>query len=276
MKKEHREPSRLIRDAFERKIRKNPAYSMRAFGRDIGMSPAFVSLLLKGKRRFPENKFELIATVLELDDVAKRVLREAVFFDGIKQTAHSTRLFDEYLGKGKLQQLGTSAVSNYRELSQKDIFIYDKWYFIAIMDLLSCANLVSTPGWIAGRLGIKEAEAAEALSKLLANGIIVFKDGVYRKTFQKIRFPTTKTNASVRRYHKQMIEKALAMLSHETSDEAFKKRLITAVTFSMNPNNLQAAKERLTATLFEIAELLMEGDCTEVYQLNAQLYPLTK
>lgn len=51
---------------------------------------------------------------------------------------------------------------------------------------------------------------------------------------------------------------------------------ITAISFVANPEHLAKAKQRLTEALHEIAEILTEGNCTEVYGLNAQLfsYPL--
>ena len=60
-----------------------------------------------------------------------------------------------------------------------------------------------------------------------------------------------------------------------TDDQAFKRRLITSVSFSMNPEKLTKGKERIMELIYEIADILSEGACTEIYQLNVQLYPLT-
>ena len=43
----------------------------------------------------------------------------------------------------------------------------------------------------------------------------------------------------------------------------------------MNPANLEKAKKKILEFQKELAELITEGDCTEVYQMNVQLFSLT-
>jgi hypothetical protein len=51
--------------------------------------------------------------------------------------------------------------------------------------------------------------------------------------------------------------------------------LITGLTFAGNPANFERAQRHLHQALYESAEILTAGPCTEVYQLNAQLFLLT-
>ena len=73
-----------------------------------------------------------------------------------------------------------------------------------------------------------------------------------------------------------MIAKALQVLLGETDDVSFSRRMITAISFAANPQRLKQGRERLMELIYEIADIMTEGDCTEVYQLNVQFFPLTK
>ncbi|MNL22550.1 hypothetical protein D3C87_1439020 [compost metagenome] len=80
----------------------------------------------------------------------------------------------------------------------------------------------------------------------------------------------------IRGIHAQLIQLAMQKLMTETAQVNFDARLINGVMFAANPANLQRAKDRLNDAIYEAAEILAEGECTEVYQINLQLFPLTK
>ena len=48
------------------------------------------------------------------------------------------------------------------------------------------------------------------------------------------------------------------------------------MTFACNPEKLDEAKMRIEEAMFRIVRELTKGDCTEVYQYNLQLFPLTR
>jgi hypothetical protein len=54
--------------------------------------------------------------------------------------------------------------------------------------------------------------------------------------------------------------------------ESFERRLITGISIAANPENLDRARDILLAALHEVASVLSEGECTELYHLNAQLF----
>ncbi|MGZ3780843.1 MAG: TIGR02147 family protein [Pseudobdellovibrionaceae bacterium] len=101
------------------------------------------------------------------------------------------------------------------------------------------------------------------------------KDGIWIKTNLHIRYPTKAPLPAIRAYHKNMLEKALANLVNGIDKKSFERRSISSVSVASNPQNLKKAKERLSEMMYEIANILSEGDCTEIYQLNVQLFPLT-
>ena len=129
---------------------------------------------------------------------------------------------------------------------------------------------------LATRLGISRNQVGMSLDLLEREGFIVKKGDRWEKVSERIRLPTTYSMESIRSFHQQMIDLAKWQLPNKTTEEAFKNRLINGVTMAINPDNLDKAKARLIDALCEVAEILSEGDCTEVYQINCQLFPLTK
>ena len=89
-----------------------------------------------------------------------------------------------------------------------------------------------------------------------------------------MRFPTVKSLPKIRAYHKKMIQKAVHELDKKIDEKSFQKRLISGMCIAANPEKITQAKQILQAALHEVASVLSEGNCTELYHLNAQLFSL--
>ncbi len=157
----------------------------------------------------------------------------------------------------------------------KDYSIFEKWYYLATLDLITCKDFVATPKNIAMKFRISEGAAARALKTLLENGLIEKTAHGFRKTEAQIRFPTTRSLPQIREYHRMIIAQGLENMLMQTSEAAFQQRLISSITFAMNPTHEKRGRERLAELIYEIADIMSDGDCTEVYQLNVQMFPLT-
>lgn len=257
---------------FDRKKSKNAAYSLRALARDIGRSPAYVSQIFSGKRRLTPDLFEKLTNALEMDELARREFSLSLVFDSELAPEMKSDLRSSIESK---DHLGQEEYGRYQESDLSDFDILTNWYSIAILDLVSLKNFRPQTPWIAKRLKLSVPQVEYAVQNLFAKGFLVEEDGAWRKSKYKLRFSTKTSKESVRNYHRQMIEKSLQELLLKTAKEDFEKRLITGITIASNPRSLEKAKMRLNEMLFEIAAIFSEGPCTELYQLNAQLFSLT-
>lgn len=248
--------------------KQNPRYSMRALARDLNVSVSFVSDLIKGKRQIPKQRVDDFKRVMKMDTVAQRL-----FDQSIKRAfLYKNAISDEPMTSSEFK----SKIIEYSEVQRKKSNIYNHWFNVALMDLLTCVNETMTPESMAKRLNVTPSQVKMSLSLLESEGFIMKTPNGWSKVDERIRFPTTYSIESIRGFHNQMIDLAKKQLLQETSTESFKNRLINGVTVAVNPKNLERAKARLNDALCEVAEILSEGDCTEVYQLNAQLFPLTR
>lgn len=257
----------ILKQYFHRKQEINPSYSLRALARHTQVAPSYLSAVFSGKKSISDKIFQKLVRHLELDKSTVLSVRKALAIENINDV--------ELVEELKLSTKG-NAVQKYKPISNKKISLLQKWYYVAVLDLMTCADFKSDYQWIARRLGILQGEAEEAVDVLKKLDIIENHKTGWRKKSLKLRIPTARSQEEIRKFHKQMIEKALTELQFKTQQENFEKRVIAGITFAGNPKKLNRAKEKLNEVLHEIASDLMEGECTEVYQLNFQFFPLTK
>lgn len=259
--------AKLLRDFFARKKASQSSFSLRSFAKTMKVSPSFLSAILQGKKPIPLARIEQIAKILDLDLLAlsefKRTLAQQVLNEhNISVDVHGPTVH--------------SASKKYRPAPKIQFSILANWYHVAILDLCTCSHFQKDNDWIAKQLGITNYQVEFALKRLLALGVLAETKHGYKKVTAKIRLAYHESHPDIRKFHAQMIEKAQDELKHKTSPEDFKKREITSITIATNPKNVQRARLKLTETLHEIAEILSEGETTELYQINAQLFTLLK
>jgi len=266
-------PHELLQKALDRQVRRNPSYSLRALARSLQISPSFLSGVFRGKKPIPEKRVDELARALAMDEAAQGLLKEAIVFGSLTKNQTTLDALGELWSKKSIR---SARLARYHEGTIGEFSALSPWYRLALADLVTCIDFNPDPLWIAGRLGITPAQAEGAMQALRTEGIIKERNGKFLKVASRIRFPTVRSHPAIREYHKSMIEKALRILLGETSDEAFQARLISSVGFAANPKNLPKARRRLQEALYEVAEILAQGECTQVYQLNAQMFPLTR
>lgn len=262
------EPGVILRKYLRRKQQSNPKYSLRSFARDLKVSPAFASRLMNGKQEIPIARLARIAQILDMDELALKDLKKAITLSFMDSLGLKARDFG-------LSQAHLSGFSD-KPSSAKAMTVLDPWFNLAIMDLTTCEEFLAEPSWIARRLGIKKEDAARSLDFLKSNGWIELRDGQYSKTEQQIRLPTRQSLSIVRGFHKSMLEKGIQEMYRKTDEASFRDRLITSSTVAVNRANLPAAKERMAELQIELAEILRDGPCTEVYDLSLLLFPLSR
>lgn len=267
MKQKIPQPYDVLTKQLKHLQKQNASYSLRSLARDLNLSISFVSDIFKGKRPIPKSRIAAFKRVLKMDEIKAKLFDQALDQEIINKMPQLKNSFEQSLFK--------SSLAGYTEIAQKHFPILKHWYNVAIMDLVTCRDFDPDPAKIAARLGIKPVEAKNALTLLDSEGLIKFENGRWSKTLKQIRFPTRFSTEAMRGLHSQLIKIALSKLLTETTSEKFQERLINGVMFAANPANLDRAKSRLNDALYEVAEILTEGECTEIYQLNCQLFPLT-
>jgi uncharacterized protein (TIGR02147 family) len=257
----------LLTEFFEKKKASRVTFSLRSFAAAMKVSPSFASAMLQGKKPIPLARLDQIAKILELDLLALNQLRRSLAQQVLKEHNISIDL------EGPVVQ---KASKKYRSTPRSQFSILSSWYHVAILDLCTCAHFQKNNKWMAAQLGITPYQVEFALKRLLELGVLVETESGYKKVNSKIRLAYHESHSDIRRFHSQMIEKAQEELRSKTSIEDFQKREITGITIAANPKNVERARLKLIEALHEVAEILSEGETTDLYQINAQLFTLLK
>lgn len=234
-------------------------YSLRALARDLGVSHTYLSLIISGKKRISTKRALEFGELLRLSDSQKEALfKSSLPASGPKRAASRNKLPLPY----RLQ------IDSFRFMSD--------WYHLAILDLVETADFKSDFSWIARRLRISRAEAKSAVLRLSRLGLLDTTSAPQWKTSQAmVVVEPTISERCIRKFHEQMIHKALEALS-SPKDEDYRCRNITGITMPVDPERIEEAKRKITRFRRSLLRFLAGGHSTEVYQLNVQLFPLTK
>jgi transcriptional regulator with XRE-family HTH domain len=238
-----RTPADFLREEFVHRRLKNPAYSLRAFSRDLAISPTSLSQILNG-RRAPSQK--------SLHAISKRL--GAPFDLGLKPSQIKSR--------------GLS----HEELRDDEFKLISDWACFAIMNLAKLSTCKSDPKWIAKRLNISAEHAQVVSDRLIRLGYIKTLNKKLVRTKQAIRTTYDTPSEAIRTYHRQTLQNALRTLE----SAPVSKREFISVTSDISTCRIPAGKEVIRNFIAEMSSCLQDGPTDEVYTLAVQLFPLTQ
>ncbi|MBS1962355.1 MAG: TIGR02147 family protein [Bdellovibrionales bacterium] len=258
---------KVLREALELRIERNPRYSLRAFASSLELDSSACSQILSGKR--------VPATA-----VAKRVM-EKLGLDLREQEAFLRSLGQTKLRQGlkrvnpKLRKLASAAspakAHTRRDLSVDAFRAIARWYYYAILELTKLPDFEDSPKWIARALGIGESEAAFAVDRLLELQMLERAEGVLRKTAGSFYTADPHlTSSAHRRRQKEILEKSVLAL--ETAPIATRNH--SAMTVAIDPALIPEAKKRIANFLQELSTFLESNGAKEVYELHLGLFSL--
>ena len=228
------------------KCKANPKYSLRAFARRLKIEPSFLSKVLAGKRAVTPTLISRLAPYLELSptDLEK--------FTSPKQDI-------------SFQQL---TIDTFQMISD--------WYHYAILELMTVEGFENSPKWIAGKLGIKPAEAQAAVERLLRlemlsldeEGNLVNTSGNHTTVGNEF------TAIAFRKLQKQILDQSKVALEEVPIEFRDQSSMTMAISSSLLPE----AKKMLKDFRRNFCSDLQKRDISrdEVYQLSMSFFPVTK
>lgn len=262
-------PREIIKQAIVRIKTKNPAFSNNALAKSVGISSGYISQFLNGKRELSIDTALAISRFLKLSE-----REEQLFIEGLTHNKKVRRTIETNVKERAQESL--SLARDYKILFDNEAEYLAHWYNLALSDLVMCKGFKAHPEWIAKRLAISKIEAEQALSNLIKLKIIENKNGKWIKTNARLQMPTKSSRAIIREYHKQALGKAIHHMESKTSQSDFDVRSIRGRTIAVNPKKIQEARIYIQNFLDTLTQLLEDGNCEEVYQMNIQFFPLTE
>lgn len=247
---EQRAIQKLLHETLISTQLKNPAFSVRALAKKLGMQASAVSEIIKGKRKISVKLARRIAEKLSLSP---------------KETQSLLSLFNVESSDAKVD----SSV----EIANEQFFVISEWYHFAILSLAETTRFKSEPQWIAQRLNIKVSEAQEALDRLVHLGMLIYKNKKYQLTGEQFKTQDGVSHVAIRKSHHQSLDRAKQSLDNDS----VALRDMFSMTLSMDVEQLPEARQLIRKFANQLTHLLESSPRkNEVYKLGIQLFPLTQ
>lgn len=259
------ETHQLLKKYFDKKKKATPSFSLRWLSQKLEISPSFLSRIFTGEKAVP------YAVLLKLQNYLDI---EVEVFAGLK-AAHSGKT-----GGNNSPRKGKAAMKTSKEdwalAGDSSLRVLSQWFYLPILEFITLGNFDGTADQIARRLGLSKTAVEIALQEMLSLGLVVLNNGRHQKADIKLRWASAKSLAEIRKFHEEMMQKALENLRGQSGKKEFDRRLITGITLTARSEKIEAAKQKLSECLYEIANDLTAEEGDQVYHLSAQLFPLTK
>lgn len=252
---------------LESKQATNPAYSLRAMSRDLGVSPSTLSDVLKGKKNFSEQTAYEVGLRLSLSGKKFKYFTTLVQMETTKNEEMKLLFLNQLkVINPKLREHFDVNVDQFRFMSE--------WYYPAILEMTHLTYIQINPESLAHSLVITPTQAKEALELLVRLELIEpTENNSYKKTKNQFKFQAGSPNQALRKYHHQMLARAQDSLQTQTPNE----KLVGSETIPMNIDDLALANDIIEGCFQQILELSKRSqDRTHIYHLGIQFFQVTR
>lgn len=201
----------FLRDQLDERCSRNARYSLRAFARDLGLSPARLSELLSGKQGLSLAWAKRISRRLDLSE------RETERFCDLVESQHAR---SPARRKSAVLRLAHAQATPALRLQLDAFRTVAEWYPFAILELVSVKGFESTPRWIAKRLGITVSQAESAIERLIRLEQLERDPrgnlrAVHDSTFTVSGVPSD----AIKDFHRRILEKASLAIGEQAVAE---------------------------------------------------------
>lgn len=257
----------ILKSALEKKCESNAQYSLRAFSRDVGLDPAQLSRVLNGKRHLSPDSARVVAHHL----FEKK--KDIDLFIALVNYASARNEKAKQIALKALEQFSDS-ISPEINLQMDAMKMISEWHHVALIEAITIPSLKQSLSKMAGYLGITVTQTKLALDRLVNLGVLEVLDGKYRQTASHFVSPSGTPSESIRKFHRQMIQKALKALESDPVEERF----IASKTIAASPGDLAEIRELIQECNRKIEEKLSSPsqEKTDVFQINFQVFNLGK
>ncbi len=256
----HNNISEFLQEELNNRKTFNSAYSLRAFARDLKVSPSTLSEIISGKKGISKVAAEKMANVLKLGNEEKKCFLMLVD-SAAKRTTSTSKKALQFLKDTREQ----------KELTLEVFELISKWHHFTILEALKNTYFRRNTDELCEALNISDAEFTTALLHLQKLQLI---DKDLAPTQYRVITPQDLPSSAIRMHHKSILRKAEIALEQQSVEE--REFQISHLIFSKQ--NIPQIKEKIRRFQEElIREFGIEEDKEQsVYCLSTQFFNLTK
>lgn len=257
--------SELLNAEFFKRKHRNESYSLRAFARDLDLSPSSLSEILRGKKSINEKTADSIADKLKLRVREKAYLKDLVLAEWAKNVTVRTHA---------VERLATARKTKRYKLLQEDQFkVISDWYHAAILELIHVKDFDPSPKWISERLGVHVIDVTLALERLQKLGMLKKAKG----TFVAVESDAydaiiERPSSAIKKFQRQVISMSLDSLFGDPGEEREILSMILAIPREQLPE-FRIEMRKFVSDFWQKIETSPKDD---LYSFSMQLCPVKK
>ena len=256
---------KILRRELDQRCKLQPRYSMRAFARDLSLSPSRLSEVLNGKQGISRQAAKMIATTLNWDEQSTEIFCDLV------ESEHARGKTHRDLAKIRLQRHTIN--TDFHTLQMDTIQAVQEWYHFAILQMVQLSKFKNDVRWISRSLGIQPDEARDAIARLKRLKLLESHKGTLRKVQDYIATPDGTPSEVLKSMHRQILNKALEAVDSQGLTE----RSVSAVFVSVDQSVLPEARKWIKNFRRKFCQKVSErGKPDSVYCFSVQFFNLMK
>jgi uncharacterized protein (TIGR02147 family) len=248
----------FLQQEFQKRQDKNPRYSLRSYAMALEMDSSTLSAVMKGKRPLPQQK---------IWDVGRKIGLEGKDLDDFVKSAERGQ---RKLSKISVEKMKTRLLDLEEDLNTRLVI---HWEYFAVFIIIGTMEGPALPEWIAERLGL-ELDAVEEILEDLIKMNLVHRQSDGRFTKEDV-FLVSKANQNTYLTHMLGQRDNLNLALEKWEESRRETTTMSSITFIADPSNLQGARAIIDEFRGKLSTFMKQGQASEVYQLNIQLFPLT-
>lgn len=261
----------FLRDYYQAKKAKNPAFSLRAFSDKIGFKAKdFISRVMQGDKNLSAQSIQKIVSGLAFGKRESAYFEALVWFNQAETATEKDGWFEKMQNELKIVRFAEGQ----HQLAFYQYQVYSHWRHLAIRSLIgvfgfhgdfeALAKSVHPP------VSIEDAkESVELLER--CNLVEKKEDGSYVLVNKDITTGDRTSKIALRGFH----QKILALGADSIDRDPAAVRNISGLTLGISQASYEKIVERLSAFRKEIAQIADEDtDADKVYQLQLLLFPI--
>lgn len=249
--------------------RAKTTWSYGAWAQNLGLkTTSSITKIIQGQREPGPEVTEKLIKYFRFNKKQAQYFHDLVRLQKIKNDPRLSVLLMQKMGKDHPD-------ASLRIMDDKVFLTISNWYFLALRELCRARNFREEPEWISQQFLFKvtSREISQAIKALLDIQLLK-RDKKGRLKIVDGRIDTTTDIASeaIKLYHEQMLTHARDAIRKFSIHE----REITSTSLLMSSKNIDKAKVLIRDFRDNFEKLMEEESGDQVYQIQIQLFPLTK
>lgn len=236
----------VLKENLRERRYKNPAYSLRAYSRDLGVSSTALSDVLSGKRHLSKKNIEKVAEKLSFSPIqVKELLKQLNYKEETKEK------------------------ESFLNVKEDEFQLISNWYYVAILTLCAQKNIENNPVAIGKRLGVNPHSVEVAIEVLKRLKLLNISGNKIKRTSAPLRITTDIPSYAIKNYHKEN----LRLVENSIDNVPLELREISSMTLNINPKKMKKAKKMIEDFKEKFTSEMEKTPGSEVYTLGMHFYP---